>query len=71
MAGPEKVHIKFSTGEKIYKTLVLVVAPSVAAFVLLGSTCGMFNKAPSVPEISGPSAGAVGVPVDPTVVMGI
>jgi YVTN family beta-propeller protein len=30
---------------------------------MLGSTCSVFNKAPSVPVISGPSAGVVGVPV--------
>jgi len=44
------------------KTLALVAA-AIGAVVLLGSSCNLTNKAPSVPVISGPSAGVVGVPV--------
>jgi DNA-binding beta-propeller fold protein YncE len=43
--------------------LLVCVAAAVGAAVMLGSTCSVFNKAPTVPVISGPSAGVVGVPV--------
>ncbi|MBN2538406.1 PKD domain-containing protein [candidate division WOR-3 bacterium] len=35
-----------------------------AAALFLGSTCSLFNKPPSAPVISGPTAGIVGVPVE-------
>jgi YVTN family beta-propeller protein len=41
----------------------IVVAVFTGA-VFPSSTCGLFNKAPSIPVISGPSAGVVGVPVE-------
>ncbi len=45
------------------KGLLVCLAAAVGAAVMLGSTCSVLNKAPSVPVISGPSAGVVGVPV--------
>jgi DNA-binding beta-propeller fold protein YncE len=45
------------------KGLFVYVAAAVGAAVMLGSTCSVLNKAPTVPVISGPSAGVVGVPV--------
>jgi DNA-binding beta-propeller fold protein YncE len=45
------------------KVLFVCVAAAVGAAVMLGSSCAVFNKAPTVPVISGPSAGVVGVPV--------
>jgi DNA-binding beta-propeller fold protein YncE len=45
------------------KVLFVCVAAAVGAAVMLGSTCSVFNKAPTTPVISGPSAGVVGVPV--------
>ena len=45
------------------KGLLVCLAAAVGAAVMLGSTCSVFNKAPTVPVISGPSAGVVGVPV--------
>jgi YVTN family beta-propeller protein len=45
------------------KGLLVCVAAAVGAAVMLGSTCSVLNKAPTVPVISGPSAGVVGVPV--------
>jgi len=52
------MHIK-SLGMK----LLALAACAVGAAILLGSTCNLTNKAPTVPVISGPSAGVVGVPV--------
>ncbi len=43
--------------------MVICLTAAVGAAVMLGSTCSVFNKAPTVPVISGPSAGIVGVPV--------
>jgi hypothetical protein len=40
--------------------LLACVAAAVGATVMLGSTCALFNKAPTVPVISGPSAGVAG-----------
>jgi YVTN family beta-propeller protein len=45
------------------KTLFACLAAAVGAAVMLGTTCSVLNKAPTVPVISGPSAGVVGVPV--------
>jgi hypothetical protein len=45
------------------KVLLAGLAVAVGAAVMLGSTCSVLNKAPSVPVITGPSAGVVGVPV--------
>lgn len=36
---------------------------SLAVLVLLGAKCSLFNKAPSVPVVTGPTAGVAGVPV--------
>jgi hypothetical protein len=45
------------------KVLLAGLAVAVGAALMLGSTCSVLNKAPTVPVISGPSAGVVGVPV--------
>jgi YVTN family beta-propeller protein len=45
------------------KGSLVCLAAAVGAAVMLGSTCSVLNKAPTVPVISGPSAGVVGVPV--------
>jgi YVTN family beta-propeller protein len=45
------------------KVLLAGLAVAVGAAVMLGSTCSVLNKAPTVPVVSGPSAGVVGVPV--------
>jgi len=41
--------------------LTLAVA-AIGAAALLASSCNLFNKAPTVPVISGPSIGVMGVP---------
>jgi hypothetical protein len=51
----------FST--RIGRIALCLVGAAAGAAVLLGSTCNLTNKAPSVPVISGPSTGVVGVPV--------
>jgi DNA-binding beta-propeller fold protein YncE len=49
---------------KTFGTKALALsACAVGAAILLGSTCNLTNKAPTVPVVSGPSAGVVGVPV--------
>jgi len=45
------------------RVLLAAVAAAVGAAVMLGSTCAVLNKAPTVPVISGPSAGVVSTPV--------
>ena len=42
---------------------LVVLCAAAAAFMLLGSSCKLTNKAPSVPTISGPTAGVAGVSV--------
>jgi|GEM_PF-2706357 len=64
MIGSAKALMKFFIEKKNYKALVLGIATVAAAFILLGSTCSLFSKAPSVPVIFGPTAGVVGVPVE-------
>jgi YVTN family beta-propeller protein len=48
---------------RIGKTALTFAAAAIGAAVLLGSSCNLTNKAPTVPVISGPSSGVVGVPV--------
>lgn len=48
---------------RIGKTALTLAAAAIGAAMLLGSSCNLTNKAPTVPVISGPSAGVVAVPV--------
>ena len=48
---------------RIGKTALAFAAAAIGAAVLTGSSCNITNKAPTVPVISGPSSGVVGVPV--------
>jgi YVTN family beta-propeller protein len=50
-------------GEKMPDICKAIVVAVFAGAVFLSSTCGLFNKAPSLPVILGPSVGVVGVPV--------
>jgi DNA-binding beta-propeller fold protein YncE len=52
-----------SLSSRIGKSSLALLCAAAAAAILLGSTCNIANKAPSVPVISGPSSGVVGVPV--------
>jgi DNA-binding beta-propeller fold protein YncE len=45
------------------KTLLTLVAAAIGAALMLGSSCNLTNKAPTVPVITGPSSGVVGVAV--------
>jgi len=38
------------------KVLLVYVAAAVGAAVVMGSSCSVLNKAPTVPVVSGPSA---------------
>jgi hypothetical protein len=49
--------------KRYWESLSVCLAAALGAAVMLGSTCSVLNKAPTVPVISGPSAGVVGVPV--------
>jgi DNA-binding beta-propeller fold protein YncE len=53
----------YSLTKRYGGVVVVCVVAAVGAAVMLGSTCALFNKAPTVPVISSPSAGVVGVPV--------
>jgi hypothetical protein len=44
---------------------VFVVCVAVVALVLLGGTCSLFNKAPSVPVVAGPTQGVAAGPASP------
>ena len=48
---------------RIRKTALTFAAAAIGAAVLMGSSCNLTNKAPTVPVISGPRSGVVGVPV--------
>jgi WD40 repeat protein len=52
-----------TASRKVGRIVLFLLGAAAGAVVLTGSTCSVFNKAPSVPVISGPSAGVVGVPV--------
>ncbi len=61
------VKVNFRVPNRVKSTVRIIstiIGAGCGAVLLLGSTCGLFNKAPSVPEISGPSTGVVGVPVE-------
>ncbi len=45
------------------RTTLTIAAAAIGAAVMLGSSCNLTNKAPTVPVISGPSTGVVGAPV--------
>jgi hypothetical protein len=42
---------------------LLYTGAALAALVLLGAKCDLFNKAPSVPVVTGPTHDVAGVPV--------
>ncbi len=48
---------------RIGKTALTFAAAAIGAAALMGSSCNLTDKAPTVPVISGPSSGVVGVPV--------
>jgi DNA-binding beta-propeller fold protein YncE len=47
---------------KMHRRMVFLYA-ALAAFVLLGATCNLSNKAPAVPTVAGPTEGVAGVAV--------
>ena len=48
---------------RIGKTLLTLIAAAIGTAILMGSSCNLTNKAPTVPVITGPNAGVVSVPV--------
>jgi hypothetical protein len=56
-------HASGRTLARIGKTVLTLVAAAIGAAVLMNSSCKMTNKAPTVPVITGPSSGVVGVAV--------
>ena len=56
-------HASGWTLARIGKTVLTLVAAAMGAAVLTNSSCNLTNKAPTVPVISGPSSGVVGVAV--------
>ena len=56
-------HASGWTLARIGKTLLTLVAAAIGAAILMNSSCNLTDKAPTVPVITGPSSGVVGVPV--------
>ena len=56
-------HASGWTLARIGKTLLTLIAAAIGAAVLMNSSCNLTNKAPTVPVITGPSSGVVGVAV--------
>jgi hypothetical protein len=56
-------HASGWTLARIGKTGLTLVAAAIGAAVLMNSSCNLTDKAPTVPVISGPSSGVVGVAV--------
>lgn len=51
------------TGRKAARRAAIAAVALASATLLLGAKCSLFNKPPTVPIVTGPSAGVVGVPV--------
>jgi DNA-binding beta-propeller fold protein YncE len=56
-------HASGWTLARIGKTVLTLIAAAIGAAVLMNSSCNLTNKAPTVPVITGPSSGVVGVAV--------
>ena len=56
-------HASGWTLARIGKTVLTLVAAAIGAAVLMNSSCNLTDKAPTVPVITGPSSGVVGVAV--------
>jgi DNA-binding beta-propeller fold protein YncE len=56
-------HASGWTLARIGKTVLTLIAAAIGAAVLMNSSCNLTDKAPTVPVITGPSSGVVGVAV--------